>query len=180
MTNRKSSFVNRHSAPGWTLIELLIVIAIIGVLIAFMVPRLVGRTVNLARITATKQQMDEIRKALVGDLSLISDGEMVSPGYKGDVGSWPPPAPGDTTGLTWLWRQPPNVPTYNPYTKHGWNGPYIRADSSLRFLDDAWGNAYLFVRDANNNPIGIKSIGPDGILGPPISGGAVDDITVMF
>jgi general secretion pathway protein G len=180
MTNRKSSFANRHFAPGWTLIELMIVIAIIGILVAYMMPHLVSRSVNLARITATKEQMDEIRKALVGDPSLISDGELAAPGYKGDVGTWPPSAPGDTIGLTWLWRQPPGVPTYNPYTHHGWDGPYIRADSSLRFLDDAWGNSFSFVRDSANNPIGLRSLGPDGFPGTPPSGGSSDDIIVMF
>jgi general secretion pathway protein G len=180
MTNRKSSFTNRHSAPGWTLVELLIVIGIIGLLIGFMAPRLVSRALNLARVTAARQQMDEIRKALVGDPNLISDGELASPGYHGDVGAWPPPAPGDTIGLTWLWRQPPGVATYNPYTKHGWNGPYIRADSMLRFIDDPWTNPYRFIRDANNNPIGIQSMGADGFFGPPVPGAPVDDITVMF
>ncbi len=176
----KPRIVRRDDRPGWTLVELLIVIAIVGLLIGFMAPRLVSRTLNLARATAARQQMDEIRKALVGDPNLISDGELVSPGYKGDVGSWPPPAPGDTIGLTWLWRQPPNVPTYNPYTKHGWNGPYIRADSSLRFLDDPWTNPYRFIRDSNNNPIGIESMGADGFFGPPLPGQPVDDIRVMF
>jgi len=168
------------SRPGWTLVELMIVIGIIGLLAAFMVPRLVSRTMTLARITATRQQMDEIRKALVGDPNLVNEGELVSPGYHGDVGSWPPSAPGDTVGLTWLWRAPPGVPTYNPYTRHGWNGPYIRADSSLRYLDDAWENPFRFVRDANNNPIGLESAGPDGIYGPPLPGSPVDDIIVMF
>lgn len=172
--------MNRGCRKGWTLIELMVAIAIVGLLIGFMAPRLVGRVVNQARVTATRQQMDEIRKALVGDPNLISDGELVSPGYVGDVGSWPPPATSDTVGLTWLWRQPPGVPSFNPYTKHGWNGPYIRADSSLRFLDDAWANPFRFVRDPNGKPIGLESMGQDGVFGPPVPGGTVDDIRIMF
>jgi prepilin-type N-terminal cleavage/methylation domain-containing protein len=170
----------RGFRKGWTLIELMIAITIIGLLIGFMAPRLVGRVVNQARVTATRQQMDEIRKALVGDPNLIVDGELVAPGYHGDVGSWPPPAPGDTIGLSWLYRQPPGVPAYNPYTKHGWNGPYIRADSQLRYLDDSWQNAFRLIRDATGKPIGLESMGPDGVFGPPIPGGAVDDIRVLF
>ena len=169
-----------YRTRGWTLIELLIVIAIIGLLIGYMGPRLVSRVVGQARVTATRQQEEEIKKALVGDPSLVVDGELVSVGYRGDVGSWPPPAPGDTQGLTWLWRQPPNVPAYNPYTRHGWNGPYIRADSTLGYIDDAWGNPFRFVRDGSGKPIGIESAGPDGVYGPPMPGAAVDDVRVMF
>jgi general secretion pathway protein G len=170
----------RHFRKGWTLIELMIAIAIVGLLIGFMAPRLVGRVVNQARVTATRQQMEEIRKALVGDPNLINDGELVSPGYLGDVGTWPPPAPGDTIGLTWLWRQPAGVPAYNPYTKHGWNGPYIRADSMLRYLDDAWENPFRYIRDGTGKPIGLESMGPDGVFGPPVPGGVVDDIRIFF
>ena len=159
---------------GWTLVELMVAIAIIGVLLAYMVPHLVSHSINLARITATRQQMEEIKKALVGDPSLVVDGQLASPGYVNDVGAWPIPAPQDTTGLTWLWLQPPGVPSYNPYTQHGWNGPYIRADSSLTYLDDSWGNSYLYVLDSTGKKIGLRSLGPDGFLNTP------DDIIVYF
>lgn len=157
--------------------ELLIVIGVIGLLLAYMGPRLVGRMLERTKIVVTRQKAEELKKALVGEL-LIVDGQPVMSGYRYDVGAWPPPAPGDTIGLTWLWRQPPGVPSYNYYTQHGWNGPYIRGDSSLSFLFDAWQNPFRFVRDANGVPIGIQSAGPDGVFGPV--GTKDDDITVMF
>jgi general secretion pathway protein G len=176
----RPSGVRRTARSGWTLVELLIVIAIIGLLIGYMVPKMASRMLTQARVSATRSQEDELKKALVGDPNLVVNGEFVSLGYRGDVGAWPPAAPGDTLGLTWLWRQPVGVPAYNPYTKHGWNGPYIHADSSLKFLDDSWGNSYRFVRDGLGQPIGIQSAGPDGYFGPPPGSSTVDDITVMF
>jgi prepilin-type N-terminal cleavage/methylation domain-containing protein len=165
---------------GWTLVELLVALSIIGLLIGFMVPRLVSRTVSQARIAATRQQMEELSKALVGDPRQVVEGELVSVGYRGDVGAWPPPAPGDTLGLTWLWLRPPGVPIYDFYTKRGWNGPYIRADSSKRFLDDSWGNPYRFIRDENRLPIGLESAGPDGLFVPPPANAAEDNIQVRW
>jgi len=170
----------RRSQQGWTLIELLVAISIIGLLIGFMVPRLVNRTVNLARVAATRQQMEELARAMVGDPRQVTDGEMVSLGYRGDVGGWPPPAPGDSVGLTWLWMKPPSVPAYNFYTHHGWNGPYIKADSSKRFLDDSWENPYRFIRDSDGTPLGLESAGPDGNFAPPPPEAGDDNIKVMF
>jgi general secretion pathway protein G len=165
---------------GWSLVELLVVIMIIGLLIGFMAPRLVGRLLTQAKVTASRQQMDELKKALVGDPNVIVNGEMISVGYRGDAGAWPPPASGDTLGLTWLMRKPPSVPAYNPFTHHGWNGPYIRSDSAMRFLDDAWGNPYRYIRDSNNEPIGLESAGPDGNFAPPPPEAAEDNIQVRW
>ena len=180
--NRQPPAASRQpNRPGWTLIELLVVIAIIALLIAYLTPILVGHVLTRARIVATQQQLDELKKALVGDpsLGMIGD-DFVAPGYHGDVGTWPPPAPSDTTGLTWLWKPPPGVPAWNPYTHHGWNGPYIRSDSSLSFLDDPWGNPIRYIRDSTGNPVGLESLGPDGVLGAPVSGSQDDDIKVYF
>lgn len=162
------------------MVELLVVLMIIGILIGFTVPRLVNRTVTQARIVAARQRMDEIRKALVGDPSLIVEGELVSVGYRGDVGAWPPSAPGDTLGLIYLAIKPPGVEDYNPYTRHGWNGPYIRADSAQQFTRDPWGNSYRFIRDDRGEPIGLESAGPDGQFSPPPPEAERDNIKVMW
>lgn len=169
------------SERGWSLVELLVVIMVIGLLIGFTAPQMVGRIVSRARMAVARQQMEEVKKALVGDPSMISDGEMVSPGYRGDVGSWPPSAPGDSLGLTYLMVKPPGVAEYSPYTRRGWNGPYIRADSAKRFLDDPWGTSYRFVRDVTTNePVGLESAGPDGAFVSPPPNAAADNIQVRW
>jgi len=167
-------------STGFSLVELMVVISIIGILIAFMVPRMVGRLTTQARIVSTRQEMEELKKALVGDPSVVVEGELVSVGYYGDVGSWPPPAAGDTLGLTWLTRKPAGVPDWNPYIRHGWNGPYVRDTTSMGFLDDAWSNPYRFVRNEGLVPVGLESAGPDGLFSGPPAEAEKDNITVMW
>jgi general secretion pathway protein G len=174
-----------HDRPGWSLIELMVVILIIGLLVAFMAPRLVSRMLTQARVAACRQQMSEIKIALVGDPTLVVEGEMISLGYHGDVGSWPPSWPGDTMGFHYLTFPPPGIPAWDPYTKHGWHGPYLHADTSASardIQDDPWENPYQYIRDANGNPIGILSAGPDGdfVSVPGGPDATLDNIRVMF
>jgi len=180
MSNVRDSRSAIHNSQGFTLLELLIVISIIGLLLAYTAPRLVGRIVNQARVVACRQQMEEVKKALVGDPSIIINGQLGDPGYVGDVGSYPPAAPNDSLGFTYLMEQPPGVPLWNPYTGHGWNGPYIRADSVKRFATDPWGNSFRFIRDAGGNPTGLESAGPDGVFDPPPPTASDDNIQVMW
>jgi len=60
MTGVRSSF---FPARGFTLIEIMVVITILGVLAALIVPRVVGRTDD-ARIAAAKQDIASIMQAL--------------------------------------------------------------------------------------------------------------------
>jgi general secretion pathway protein G len=52
-----------NSEHGFTLIEILVVVVILGVLVALVVPKILGRTDD-ARQTATKVQMRNIEQAL--------------------------------------------------------------------------------------------------------------------
>jgi hypothetical protein len=159
---------------GVTIVELLVVILVIGIFIAFFAPTIYSRTSNSARITVTKQKMVQLRKAIVGDPELISGGEYVDAGFKGDNGRLP-------TNLMELVIKPPYplADSWNSFTKHGWNGPYIRDDESHSFLLDAWGDPIEFLLNTNNDTIGLKSSGPDGewYNNPALSN---DDIQVLF
>jgi general secretion pathway protein G len=53
----------RRSRRGFTLIELLLVLIILGVLAAIVVPKLTGHSAD-AKVTATKQQISNIKQAL--------------------------------------------------------------------------------------------------------------------
>ena len=140
---------------GVTIVELLVVISIIGIFIAFFIPAVYNRAANNARITATKQKMVQVRKAIIGDPELVSNGEYIDAGFKGDVGRLP-------TTLMELVNKPTSADTWNPFTKHGWNGPYVRDDDSHSFLFDAWGDPIEFLMNTNGDTVGLKSTGPDG------------------
>lgn len=161
---------------GVTIIELLVVIFIIGLFVAFFVPTVLNRASDFARINSTKQEMSEIRTAIVGDPRLVSDGEFSASGFRADVGRLPrhlieliKRVP-DTLGLD-------SMPVWNPFTKTGWNGPYIRDDENQSFMYDAWGDRYEFLVHAGET-IGIKSRGPDGEW--YATGLRKDDIEIRF
>ncbi|MBT6230251.1 MAG: type II secretion system major pseudopilin GspG, partial [Candidatus Scalindua sp.] len=86
----KTSFQRTHSVSGFTLIELLIVMVIIGLLAAFIVPKLIGR-VGESKQTAAKAQIELISTAI----------EL----YKLDTGKYP----SQDTGLQSLNSKPGDV-----------------------------------------------------------------------
>ena len=78
-----------RGALGFTLIELLVVISILGILLAFLAPIIVGRVTTNARRTATMEEMRMLRDAIAGNPDVTVGGEMVSTGFKNDIGRWP-------------------------------------------------------------------------------------------
>lgn len=122
---------------GFTLIELMLVIIIIGLLVAMVVPRLAGRS-QQARIAAVRA---DINANLAVALSL----------FELDNGRYP------TTeeGLAALRASPPNTPN--------WRGPYLKKDVA----PDPWGLAYVYRSPGRHNQedYDLVSYGPDGVEG---------------
>ncbi len=61
--NQKQPAIKRHSQMGFTLIEIMVVVVILGILAAFVVPRVMDRP-DQARITKAKQDIRAIESAL--------------------------------------------------------------------------------------------------------------------
>jgi prepilin-type N-terminal cleavage/methylation domain-containing protein len=133
---------------GFTLIEIIMVIILLGIIAAVAVPRFIDFS-RPAKENVTRQKMEVLRKAIVGDPSAVAAGTYSSRGYRGDVGSMP-------SALSQLTSH--NV-TWNRYTKTGYNGPYIDVSSGEPFRD-AWGNDFVY--DSTATPPTITSCGPDG------------------
>lgn len=133
---------------AFTLIEIVMTIVILGIIGSVAVIK-IGSMVENSRIEATKNEMMMIKKAIVGDPSIVSGGKMVSRGFYGDVGKYP-------SNLKELAKKPSGVPTYNKITRIGWNGPYIEATDD--FLKDAWDEYYNYGLNGNGTGY-IESVG---------------------
>jgi prepilin-type N-terminal cleavage/methylation domain-containing protein len=78
-----------RSPFGFTLVELLLVIFILGLLAAMVTP-LAGKSDELKRIRVTREYMETIRSALLGPRGRFDDkGRPILGGYVGDVGHLP-------------------------------------------------------------------------------------------
>jgi len=180
--------VRRPSARGrgFTLVELLVVISALGIIMVFLVPRMVSQITKTARRTTTQQELNTLREAIVGDPSLIVDGQYVKPGFRNDVGRYPRhlvelathnPFDGMYANVPYVGKE--TLALYDPVTRRGWSGPYVAEDGNFGYLYDAWDNKYEFYLDGYET-LGLKSPGPDGLFfGRP---GALtdDDIKVRF
>lgn len=121
---------------GFTLIELMIVIVIIGALAALAVPRLAGRSEE-AKITAAKADIK-------GNISLALRL------YEVDNGRYP----SAEQGLRALIEKPNGAPA-----PRNWKGPYLEEPPQ-----DPWGNDYHYRFPGTHPPreYDLYSLGPDG------------------
>lgn len=137
---------------GFTLIELVIVIVVLGVLAGFAVPRFADMN-SSSKVTATLDEMNGLKKAIIGNPSAIAGGEYIDRGFEGDLG-WAP------SRLQDLAAKPDSLSLYNKLTRLGWNGPYIDSSGGA-YLKDAWGVNYTYDRATRR----IKSTGgPDSLV----------------
>ncbi|WP_423226995.1 type II secretion system major pseudopilin GspG [Marinobacter halodurans] len=124
--------LNRNA--GFTLIEIMVVMVILGLLVAIVAPNILGRS-DQARVTVAQTQMSNIANAL--DL------------YRLDNGSYPSTQQGLQALVT--------KPSGSPEPKN-WN-----PDGYLKSVpEDPWGNEYQYISPGVNGPYDLFSYGSDG------------------
>lgn len=116
---------------GFTLVELLVVLVIIGLIMGLVGPRVLNYMSD-ARAKTAKLQIEAFHTAL--DLFYI------------DAGRYPT----TNEGLESLVRRPGNV--------SGWNGPYLKHGSVPQ---DPWGQAYVYRSPGERTPYVITSPGSE-------------------
>jgi general secretion pathway protein G len=134
LNNSDKNRTVRSRQHGFTLVELLLVLVILGILAAIVLPRFTNRT-KQAQIAATQTQIATFKKAL--------DAYEVDNGYY----------PKGRNGLMDLIQQPRDA--------KNWRGPYLQADAIPK---DPWGNDYIYECPGRHNPSSydLSSPGPPG------------------
>ena len=122
------------SERGFTLIEIMVVVVIMGILAALIVPKLMGRTDD-ARIIAAKQDIATVMQALKL--------------YKLDNQRYPTTEQGLQALIT--------KPTVGP-AADGWkSGGYLD-----KLPKDPWSHTYQFLSPGINGEIDVFTLGADG------------------
>lgn len=121
------------SEKGFTFLEIMFVVVIIGVLVSIVVPNITGGA-RRSRIIATKNSMSSVETALQS--------------FEMNVGRFPT----SDEGLKALVQCPSDV------SEKFWIKPYLKEDPV-----DAWGREFIYVCPGEHNiDFDLYSTGPDG------------------
>jgi general secretion pathway protein G len=122
----------RHGEGGFTLVEVLVVITIIGLIMGLVGPRVINYLTE-SKAKAAKIQIESLASAL--DLYFLDTGQH----------------PSGSDGLGALVQRPGSAA--------GWNGPYLRGNL---VPNDPWGRPYVYRSPGQHGTYDILSYGSDG------------------
>jgi general secretion pathway protein G len=123
---------DRQGQEGFTLVEILVVITIIGLIMGLVGPRVLNY-LGQSKAKTAAIQIESFSSSL--DLYFLDNGRY----------------PTTNEGLTALVKRPSGAPA--------WNGPYLKG---AVVPADPWGNPYLYRSPGQHGPYDIMSKGPSG------------------
>lgn len=126
------SIGGRCSASGFTLLELLVVLVVLGFIAAIVSPQVMS-VLSGAKSSSAALQIDTLSTALNY--------------YQLDTGTYP----STEQGLEALITAPKEV--------KNWRGPYVRKQ---KYLIDPWGRLYRYRAPGKQGPFDVFSFGSDG------------------
>ncbi len=169
----------QHKQTGFSLIEVIIILAVLVTLIALLVPSTVQQ-LTAARRNGTLDEMDALRTAMIGDPNLKSQGVRSDFAYLGDMGN----LPSNLDDLLTQGAQPAYAFDSSKRVGAGWKGPYVTVGAgadSASHKRDAFGNDYTYDTTDYTNGQGqavdgkLVTLGADGVAGGT---GVDEDVTL--
>uniref|UniRef100_A0A7C4GGM4 Prepilin-type N-terminal cleavage/methylation domain-containing protein n=1 Tax=candidate division WOR-3 bacterium TaxID=2052148 RepID=A0A7C4GGM4_UNCW3 len=149
--------VRAAAVRGVTLVELLVVLMILSLILTAAI-RTWDVALQRGRFEQTRQKLDRLATAIVGNPDYIVAGQRADFGYVGDMGSLP-------VSLADLAVSPP----VSPPESSKWQGPYIRAafaQSPDAYRIDAWGDSIFYGVSHNPESMFVRSYGGVGLVDP--------------
>ncbi|MCP4685480.1 MAG: carboxypeptidase regulatory-like domain-containing protein, partial [bacterium] len=130
-----------HRENGFSLIELLVIIVVIGILVSIAMQSM-DVVVDDVRRIKTEREMEMLAKAITGAPGITQGSNRCDFGYIGDIGAFPP-------NLQALYQ--------NTLGHSTWDGPYLPPTFSQDtdgFAKDEWGKAYSYSGGVTLNSTG--------------------------
>ncbi len=154
---------------GLSLIEVIVILAVLVILVALLVPSTV-QILTGARRNVTLDEMENLKKAMIGDPDLKTSGVRSNFAYLGDMGNLPSTLDDLVTQAT----QPAYAFNSSKGVGAGWRGPYITlgpGSDAASHRVDAFGNDYTYSITNFTNAQGqtvdakVVTLGADGLTG---------------
>ena len=132
MSDAATRSVSSGARAGYTLTEMLVVIAIISLIAAVLTPGLINQ-MSRARAKTAQLQLETLASSVES--------------FRSDVGRYP----SEEEGVGALLKEPAGV--------EGWVGPYLR---DRKAVDDPWGHPVIYHLTDEGSHFYVASLGSDG------------------